>query len=63
MDKTRHSRRNFLIAVGASGAAAAAAIGAKAAPAPANAAKKDGTKRTGYELTEHVRRYYRTTLV
>ncbi len=36
---------------------------AKAAPAPANAAKKTGTKRTGYELTEHVRRYYRTTLV
>jgi hypothetical protein len=63
MDKTRHSRRNFLIAAGATGAAAVAAIGAKTAPQPATTSKKEGGKRSGYELTEHVRNYYRTTLV
>lgn len=64
MDKTRHSRRNFLIAAGATGAAAVAAIGAKTAPQPAKAGqKKEGGKRSGYELTEHIRNYYRTTLV
>ena len=63
MDKTRHSRRNFLIAAGATGAAAVAAIGAKTAPQPTGTSKKEGAKRSGYELTEHVRNYYRTTLV
>ena len=63
MDKTRHSRRNFLIAAGATGAAAVAAIGAKTAPQPAATSKKEGGKRSGYELTEHVRNYYRTTRV
>lgn len=63
MDKTRHSRRNFLIAAGATGAAAVAAIGAKTAPRPASTSQKEGGKRSGYELTEHVRNYYRTTLV
>jgi hypothetical protein len=63
MDKARHSRRNFLIAAGATGAAAVAAIGAKTAPQPATATKKEGGKRSGYQLTEHVRNYYRTTLV
>ena len=63
MDKTRHSRRNFLIAAGATGAAAVAAIGAKTAPQPAGGAQKEGGKRSGYQLTEHVRNYYRTTRV
>jgi hypothetical protein len=63
MDKARHSRRNFLIAAGATGAAAVAAIGTKTAPQPAGGEKKEGGKRSGYQLTEHVRNYYRTTLV
>ncbi|HSD42303.1 MAG TPA: twin-arginine translocation signal domain-containing protein [Burkholderiales bacterium] len=63
MDKTRHSRRNFLIAAGATGAAAVAAIGAKTAPQPAGASQKEDGKRSGYKLTEHIRNYYRTTLV
>jgi anaerobic selenocysteine-containing dehydrogenase len=63
MDKTKPSRRNFLIAAGATGAAAVAAIGAKTVPQPAATAQKDGGKRSGYKLTEHIRNYYRTTLV
>lgn len=63
MDKSKHSRRSFLIAAGATGAAAVAAIGAKTAPQPTGAAQKEGGKRSGYQLTEHVRNYYRTTLV
>jgi len=63
MDKTKPSRRNFLIAAGATGAAAVAAIGAKAVPQPAGTSQKEGGKRSGYQLTEHIRNYYRTTLV
>jgi hypothetical protein len=63
MDNAKHSRRNFLIAAGATGAAAVAAIGAKTAPQAADAAKKEGGKQSGYQLTDHVRNYYRTTLV
>jgi nitrous oxide reductase len=63
MDKTKPSRRNFLIAAGATGAAAVAAIGAKAMPQPTATAQKEGGKRSGYKLTEHIRNYYRTTLV
>jgi len=38
-------------------------VGAKSVPqGPAKSAKKE-EKRAGYELTEHVRNYYRTTLV
>jgi nitrous oxide reductase len=63
MDKSRPSRRNFLIAAGATGAAAVAAIGAKAVPQPVATAQKEGGKSSGYKLTEHIRNYYRTTLV
>ena len=63
MAKTRSSRRNFLLAVGAGSAAVVAAVGAKSLPqGPAKSVKKE-EKRAGYELTEHVRNYYRTTLV
>jgi hypothetical protein len=63
MDKAKPSRRNFLIAAGATGAAAVAAIGAKTVPQPAATSQKEGGKRSGYQLTEHIRNYYRTTLV
>ena len=56
------SRRNFLIAVGAGGAATAAAVAAKLVSQPESAAT--GTDRgKGYEETAHVRNYYRTTQV
>jgi len=61
--RTRTSRRQFLLAVGAGGAATVAAIGAKTLPQKQQAgAKKDRTG-AGYQLSEHIRRYYRTTLV
>jgi hypothetical protein len=56
-------RRNFLIAVGAGSGAAIAAGAAKTVPQKdASAAKKD-EQGSGYQLSEHVRKYYRSTLV
>lgn len=57
-------RRRFLIGVGAGGASAAAAlvVGGKDASNQQVAAQKDA-KRKGYQLTEHVRNYYRTARV
>ncbi len=64
-ERTRRlSRRHFLFSVGAGGAATAAAIVAKKAPhAPKVTA--DAGKRTtrGYQASEHVNNYYRTTKV
>lgn len=63
MSKTTVSRRRFLTAMGVGTAAAAAAVatrqagGGKQAPA---AGKQQGK---GYQLTEHVKNYYRTAKV
>lgn len=63
MEKTKRSRRNFLVAVGAGSAATVAAVAAKTVkPVTPEAASAD-QKPTGYQVTEHVRKYYRTTLV
>jgi hypothetical protein len=58
----RLSRRNFLLTVGAGGAATAAAIVATRASSPVSS---DKTKRAsrGYHATEHVNDYYRTAKV
>ncbi len=62
--RTRTSRRNFLLAVGAGGAATVAAIGAKTLPQAEQAtAKKKEPQGSGYRVSEHIRNYYRTTLV
>jgi len=60
----KFSRRNFLIAVSAGGAATVAAVASKVVPAP-QTATIDSDKRggKGYQETAHVRNYYRTTLV
>lgn len=64
MEKTKRSRRNFLVTVGAGSAAAVAAVAAKTvAPVTGEAGKTAEKKSTGYQVTEHVRKYYRTTLV
>ena len=63
MDKTKRSRRNFLVAVGAGSAATVAAVAAKTVQPVTAEASKTARKSTGYEVTEHVRKYYRTTLV
>ena len=56
------SRRNFLLTVGAGGAATAAAIVGRKAPAPA-ADKADKRATEGYKVSAHVNNYYRTTKV
>ena len=60
------SRRNFLLAVGAGGAATAAAVVAGRSAknvADPSAQSSDKRRGKGYEETAHVRRYYSTTKV
>ncbi len=62
--KLKLGRRNFLLAVGAGGAAGAAALVA----APVQQAEvappgPDKRKTRGYQATDHVRNYYRTAKV
>ena len=57
-------RRNFLLAVGAGGAATAAALAVRHSPQlqpSTNASGKRATK--GYTASEHINSYYRTTKV
>ena len=62
--QTKLSRRNFLFAIGAGGAAGAAAIVAKTVPQAVPAASAENKKKTrGYHASEHIRNYYRTTKV
>ena len=58
----RLSRRNFLLTVGAGGAATAAALVAKSAPSASSSDKGKRATR-GYHATEHVGHYYRTAKV
>lgn len=62
---TRLSRRNFLLAVGAGGAATAAAALAVKPPVEAKRTVSGTGKRAtrGYVASEHVNRYYETTKV
>jgi hypothetical protein len=62
--RTRLSRRNFLVTVGASGAATAAAIVATKPTPEADATRsKDKRATQGYRVSEHINNYYRTTKV
>jgi hypothetical protein len=61
--KAVFSRRNFLLTVGAGGAATAAAIVAKTASAPSASNSKDKRATGGYQVSEHINNYYRTTKV
>lgn len=58
------SRRNFLLTVGAGGAATAAAVVATKAP-PIKPAPSTTDKRAtrGYQESAHISNYYRTTKV
>ena len=56
------SRRNFLLTVGAGGAATAATLVAKNAPTDI-AASPDKRATSGYKVSEHINNYYRTTKV
>ena len=57
------SRRNFLLTVGAGGAATAAAIVGKNVSTTAAAGSKDKRATSGYKVSEHIENYYRTTKV
>jgi hypothetical protein len=60
--KAKLSRRHFLLAVGAGTAASAAAIVARKEADTASQDKGPEAKK-GYQLTEHVRNYYRTAKI
>jgi len=57
------SRRNFLLTVGAGGAAGAAALVAKKPARDAAADASDKRATSGYKVSAHVENYYRTTKV
>jgi hypothetical protein len=61
--KTKLSRRNFLLAVGAGGTATAAAMIAKSGTSSGAGQEDAGRKTRGYQVSEHIRNYYRTTKV
>jgi hypothetical protein len=63
--KSKLSRRNFLLAVGASGAATAAAIATQAVKPVATRPPTGNDKKRGkgYQETPHVRSYYNTAKV
>ena len=60
---TRLSRRNFLLTLGAGGAATAAAIVAKTSGSESPEKDKDKRASRGYQASEHVNNYYRTAKV
>ena len=57
------SRRKFLFAASAGTAATAAAIVAKKPAQPGAPQKEGSASGKGYQLTEHVRNYYRTAKI
>ena len=61
--KAKLSRRHFLLAAGAGTAAGAAAIVARKESGSASSEDKGAESRKGYQLTEHVRNYYRTAKI
>jgi shikimate 5-dehydrogenase len=61
--KAKLSRRNFLLTIGAGGAATAAAIVTTKNPASSNETSKDKRATRGYQASEHVNNYYRTAKV
>ena len=61
--KGKLSRRNFLLTLGAGGAATAAAIVAKNAATPHPETNKDKRTTRGYHASAHIENYYRTTKV
>ena len=57
------SRRNFLLTMGAGGAATAAAMVAKTPQGSSQEKSKDKRATRGYQVSEHINNYYRTTKV
>ena len=61
--KTKLSRRHFLLSVGAGTAAGAAAIVGTRETGEATLTNTSPEPKQGYQLTEHVRNYYRTAKI
>jgi hypothetical protein len=57
------SRRSFLLAATTGTAALAAALVIKNGPQPSHGNKVRADSKSGYQVTEHVRNYYRTAKV
>lgn len=58
------SRRKFLISIGAGSAATATAVIAAVVPAPEiKVADNSKPAKSGYQVSEHINKYYRTTRV
>jgi hypothetical protein len=63
-DRTKRlSRRNFLLTAGAGSVATAAAIVASKSSSPTGKDQNDKRATKGYQASEHVNNYYRTTKV
>lgn len=60
---TRLNRRKFLAAMGLGTAAAATAVATRTDDKSGQRKSAAATSGKGYQLTEHVRRYYETTKV
>ena len=58
-----HTRRKFLLAAGLGSAGAVAAVATKGVGAAANAEAAKPAQGDGYRLSEHIRKYYKTTEV
>ncbi len=64
MDKTSANRRKFMVALGLGGAAAAtAALTGKGEKTEKGVTAGEKGESKGYQLTEHVRDYYRSCRV
>ena len=61
MKKT--NRRNFLLAAGLGSAGVAAAVVAPGRKVAAGGEASDASKKTGYHVSEHILKYYKTTEV
>ena len=65
--QTKPSRRGFMLGAAVAGAATAAVVTLPKAPTPDAAVTETQPsppqKGGGYRVTEHVKRYYKTTLV
>ena len=61
--QSRLTRRNFLLAAGAGGAAATAALVTGKSPGPVTEIENKTAGGKGYHVTEHIRNYYRTAKV
>ena len=65
-DRKTGTRRGFLLGTTAAAGAAAVAAATGAAPSKVDSTDRSGADdkaSKGYRLTEHVRRYYRTTMI